>query len=68
MKWIHINERLPMESETIDGRVPILDSEGDLRWGLMISNAGKNPSLISDTDVEYWCVPPKRPKKYDFKV
>lgn len=52
--WIKAEERMPTEEETINGRMPTIDSEGYLRYGLLIDNGRQPPFLMSDTDVVYW--------------
>lgn len=62
MNWIPISERLPREDETIDGRVPILDKDGYLGYGVLINNAGTSRWIMSEFDVEFWLPVPQLKK------
>lgn len=53
MRWVPIEERMPKDEDTIDGRFPILDDQGYLGFALMAGPAG-HKFLISDFNVKYW--------------
>jgi hypothetical protein len=60
IEWIHVNERLPTEAETFNGRVPVLNDDGELRYAMLVGQPGSE-WLLSDLPVVYWCVPPRLP-------
>lgn len=53
MKWIPVTERLPVEEQTLDGRVPTLDSEGMLRYAMLIGK-GNERWLLAEIEPEFW--------------
>jgi len=59
MKWISVEDRLPTEADCVEGRVPTLDAEGILRYGLLVGE-GPNAWLMADMEPEFWLegVPP----------
>lgn len=59
MKWILLSERKPTYADGVNGRIPILDSDGYLAYGVMAGPAGRE-FLLSEFDVKYWleAVPP----------
>ena len=60
--WIHVDDRLPNDDETVDGRVPIIDDEGCLRFGVVVDNANQPKFIFADTPAVYW-MPVTAPKK-----
>ena len=62
-EWISVKDRMPKDDETIDGRVPAIDSEGYLITVLLIGNESVGHALIgSDTPVVCWMPLHKPPK------
>lgn len=59
MNWIKVTERLPREDETVGGRVPVLDRDGYLGYGVLIDNKRQEPWIMSEFDVEYWLPVPQ---------
>ena len=59
MKWVAISERKPGEKDTHDGRVAIIDVDGQLGHAVLVGQIG-HQALISDFGVKYWLegVPP----------
>lgn len=55
--WVRATDRMPTEDETIGGRVPVLDADGYLVFGLLICGRLHG---TSDIDVEWW-LPVKAP-------
>ena len=53
MKWIPLSERSPTENDGINGRVPILDKDGYLGFGVVCGRPGQQ-FLMSEYDVKYW--------------
>ena len=49
--WVRATDRMPTEDETIGGRVPVLDADGYLVFGLLICGRLHG---TSDIDVEWW--------------
>lgn len=62
MNWIPIDERLPTEAETLDGRVPIVDDTGHLGYALLINNRNQEPWLMSEFNVAFWLPVPQLTK------
>lgn len=56
--WIPVIERLPQENETIEGRVPALDSDGYLTCAMKI---GDQLYCSSDLPATHWLPVPPRP-------
>ena len=63
MNWIKFSDRLPREDETLDGRVPVVDKDGYLGYGLLVNNGNQEPWLMSEFDVEFWLPVPQLEKK-----
>jgi hypothetical protein len=52
MKWVLLSERKPTYADGVNGRIPILDFDGYLAYGLMAGPAG-HEFLLSEFDVKY---------------
>lgn len=57
--WVSVEERMPTEDETIDGRLPVIDKSDFLVYGMLVGN-----TLLtsSQEDAVYWLpvVPPSK--------
>lgn len=53
MEWIPVKLRLPTELDCIDGRVATLDSEGMLRYAMLIGK-GNERWLLAEIEPEFW--------------
>ena len=53
MKWVLLKDRHPTEFDVVNGRVPILDTDGYLGYGVLAGPAG-HQFLLSEFEVKYW--------------
>lgn len=50
MQWINVNDEMPKKSDTIDGRVIIIDEGGYMVWSLMLGS----DKLLAEIPAKYW--------------